>query len=162
MEKNIDLEWDVPIIEIHNNLVWIGKENEQILSIKKLSPTLVAIYSHESDYSLSIMSKTVFYERYIPTDLQALLIDISFGDFNLNTSKILSDNSNYTDIIDTMIANNYLFIVEKSSHNNVETIKIVTTIDWNSLESLSVEYTEKGRISFANHTLAIELKKECF
>ncbi|GGC97578.1 hypothetical protein [Enterococcus wangshanyuanii] len=156
----VDTEWSIPTIESSRTLIWYPREEEKIINIEGLSETLVAVsYIQSGEYYLTIMSKEVFDNRRISEDVLNLIISISEGDMVLLDSNQYIGEKKFKEIVDYLKNSGYIFIVHKNFADNIETITIKSTIDWKQKENYSVEYTKKGRKSYANNELGLELMK---
>lgn len=159
LDAPVDTEWSIPDIEINENLVWYPQKNETIIEIDELSESLVAIYSSQSDYCLTIISKEVFCTRKVSDIVQSLLTDISFGDVNLIDSGKLIGEKMFREIVDHLIKLEDIFVVRKKLIKDMETIIIENTVDWENIENYSIEFTKKGREDYASNVLGLEVMK---
>ncbi|MBP2098443.1 hypothetical protein [Enterococcus rivorum] len=154
----IDTEWDMPSIESSQNLIWHPKENERVITIEGLSETLVAVYYVQSnEHYLTVVSKEVFNNRSVSTDVLELLIQISNGDMAILDSSYCMGKKKFKEVIDYLVKVEYIFVVRKNLVDNIESIAIEPIIDWKQKENYSVEFTNKGRECYTNKDLGIGL-----
>ncbi|MBO0423674.1 hypothetical protein [Enterococcus plantarum] len=159
LDAHVDTEWSIPDIEINENLVWYPQKNETTIELDELSESLIAIYSSQSDYCLTIVSKEVFYDRKVLDVVQSLLTDISFGDINLVDSGKLIGEKKLREIVDHLIKLDYVFVVRKKLVKDMEEIIMENTVDWEIIENYSIEFTKKGREDYLSNVLGLEVMR---
>jgi hypothetical protein len=159
LDTFVDTEWDIPAIKFSENLVWRPQKNEMTIEIEELSESLMAIYSSQSDYSLTIVSKEVFYNRKVSDMVQSLLTDISFGDINLVDNEKLIGEKKFRKIVDHLIKLDYIFVVRKKTVKDMEEIIMENTVDWDIIENYSIEFTKKGRQDYSSNVLGLEVMR---
>ncbi|WP_429948292.1 hypothetical protein IGJ55_003188 [Enterococcus sp. AZ170] len=159
LDAHVDTEWSMPDIEINEKLVWHPQENETTIEIGELSESLIAIYSYQSDYCLTIVSKEVFNTRKVLDVVQSLLTDISFGDINLVDSGKIIGEKKLREIVDHLIKLDYVFVVRKKLVKDMEEIIIENVVGWENGENYSIEFTKKGREDYSSNVIGLEVMR---
>lgn len=155
----VDTEWDEPRIEFDKNLVWYPQNSEKIIKIADLPDSLVAVYSSNPEYCLTIMSREVYDNRVVSNEVQSLLNTISYGDIKLEEVEKDDKNKEFKKIISYLIKSEYVFVVYKDLVNEAEDITLESFIDWEQKEKYSIEFTKKGRKCYAKNELGIDVMR---